>query len=410
MKKIMILVLSLAVLFGFAACDNSTPDATTPEGTPVSVDATRLAAQQVNALLFEANGIDIPSIITGAGNSDVKASGETVVITKNYPNGGAIVGSVTLTLDGTYTAAKGSDPAELAVTEYTIAATDLQVSGYNDPSNQLPYYGDAEKITFSISGAVAGDLVYTFNSNGSITKTGEIEATEVYTTLPVQNASITMNIPVSRTTTGYIYESKTISGAAFIEALATVAGDDHSAYKFMEDEFAKYWAQINANDTGILAAINDYLADPQTNTADKADATVTYAGNAITTEGSNYKQTGTVTVVFTGDDFAFGTATMNGEFTLVFSTERTASTEAAINTTAIVATGYTLTADDVKFTGAGYPLTVSGDMVGTGLTTTTSSESVKFTVDAEGALTKAAITDLGDIAGSVTANGVSFEF
>ena len=137
MKKIMILVLSLAVLFGFAACDNSTPATDTPEGTPVTVDATRLAAQQVNYLLFEeiqgsspaTSLIDISTIISDAGNS-VSASGETVVITKNYPNGGSIVGNVTLTLGGTYTAAKGSDSATLAVTEYTIAATDLQVPGY----------------------------------------------------------------------------------------------------------------------------------------------------------------------------------------------------------------------------------------------------------------------------------------
>ncbi len=415
MKKIMILVLSLAVLFGFAACDNSTPATDTPEGTPVTVDATRLAAQQVNYLLFEeiqgsspaTSLIDISTIISDAGNS-VSASGETVVITKNYPNGGSIVGNVTLTLGGTYTAAKGSDSATLAVTEYTIAATDLQVPGYGS-GNYSSYYGDAEKVTFSISGAVDGNLVYTFNSNGSITSSGSV--TTVYTTLPVQSASITMNIPVSRTTTGYVYESREISGAAFIEAFATVAGDDHSAYKFMQDEFAEYWTQINTYDTGILAVITDYLDGGEDTVAD-ADATVTYASTNSQDSTGAYKQTGTVTVAFTANDYklnASSSAVLDGDFTIVFSTERTGATMEALNQAAIVATGYTLTADGIELTGTGYPLTVSADMVGTGLTTTPSSESVTFTWNAtDSKISAAEINDLGDIAGSVTANGVSF--
>ena len=242
MKKIMILMLSLAVLFSFAACDNSTPADTedTPSGTPVTVDATKYAAETVNGLLFTGSEakIDIPSIIKDATSVNTEVSGQKVVITKKYPQGSALVGTVTLTLDGTYTAAKDDKDATLAVTKYTVAAEDLQIPA----ASPVGGVSEVQNVTFSIDGIVAGDLVYTFANVGSIKRTtGDVEIADVYTTLPIQSASITMGIPVAKNSNGYVYETQTISGENFVEALATV-GDTHSAIAFMKTTFDAYWA------------------------------------------------------------------------------------------------------------------------------------------------------------------------
>ena len=379
MKKIMILMLSLAVLFSFAACDNSTPADTedTPSGTPVTVDATKYAADTVNELLFTVSEakIDIPSIIKDATSVNTEVSGQKVVITEKYPQGSALVGTVTLTLDGTYTAAKDDKDATLAVTKYTVAAEDLQI-----PAASVGGVSEVQNVTFSIDGIVAGDLVYTFAKDGSIkSTTGDVELTEVYTTLPIQSASITMGIPVAKNSNGYVYETQTISGENFVEALATV-GKAHSAIAFMKTTFDAYWAQINGNDGNIVSVIKTGITATSQDTA-KTYAEVTYTPGATAQEDGKYVQKGNVEVVFHGVDFAFGTAKLNGTFTMNFATTRTGETEAAIvNATDLVITGYTISAEDVKLTGVSYPVTISGDI--TGVATDAHEITAKFTAEA----------------------------
>ena len=381
MKKIMILMLSLAVLFSFAACDNSTPADTedTPSGTPVTVDATRYAAETVNGLLFTGSEakIDIPSIIEDATSVNTEVSGQKVVITKKYPQGSALVGTVTLTLDGTYTAAKDDKDATLAVTKYTVAAEDLQIPA---ASSSVGGVGEVQNVTFSIDGIVAGNLVYTFAKDGSIkSTTGDVEITEVYTTLPIQSASITMGIPVAKNSNGYVYETQTISGENFVEALATV-GNTHSAIAFMKTTFDAYWAQINGNDGNIVSVIKTGITATSQDTA-KTYAEVTYAPGATAQEDGKYVQKGNVEVVFHGVDFAFGSAKLNGTFTMNFATTRTGATEAAIvNSTDLVITGYTISAEDVKLAGVSYPVTISGDI--TGVATDAHEITAKFTAEA----------------------------
>ena len=409
MKKIMILMLSLAVLFSFAACDNSTPADTedTPSGTPVTVDATRLAADQLKSLVFDGK-INVSEIITKATKDNTVVSGETVVITQNYPQGGNIVGSVTLTLSGTYKEGEAADdPDTLTVLNYELAATDLQVANASSGVG----LADVEKVSFDVEGIITG---VSYSIKDSVA-TDTVSTVTVKTPLPTQKASITMRIPVSVNMGAYTYETKEISGADLIEALSTVVEeDDNNSVKYMEEVYGNYWAVINEKDTDLIGVVNSYLSD-EDYTNEKASVDVKYNVTKPATQGTNgkYTEEGNVVVTFEGKKYVFeGTSNkveMTGKVTMTFKATRTADNETALATTSLELGDYTIEGTGVSLScDKFYPVTLSTTRAITGaenghdIEASVTFDSTKKTINGF------TCTSLGDITGgNISVNGVA---
>ena len=137
MKKFIIAMLCVAVLFGFAACDNNTSnpaDTDTTTSTPVSEAAQlRTAAEKVANLFYtpsdkddsdSAPVIDVAGIIKSANQYNSEFADGVLTVTTDYPVGGNIVGSVTVALSGDkYTAATASADGTLDVDDYVVFFT-----------------------------------------------------------------------------------------------------------------------------------------------------------------------------------------------------------------------------------------------------------------------------------------------
>ena len=360
MKKIMILMLSLAVLFSFAACDNSTDSSSVTDEYPITnVDYVRSAASEVNTLLFaDADPVvDIAGIIANATARNTEVSGETIVITQEYPRGGEVVGTVTLTLSGNYTAAvttPTATPASLAVTDYRVVSSGLQVV---DSTN------DYETYSFDITGILQNAPTYTINADGTaVQQSGWLSAaTKAYMSLPGQNASFTMDVPVSYTVVNGVqvpkYESKTFSDAEFKSAVAVVASDNDPK-GYIAHVAGEYFNGIQGKTAEILAIVNKIAADG-TLTAEEATtagATVSYAVTTPASQENSWKETGTITLTFNGIGTGYAiahsndaNAKMTGSITFVFAE--------------VSRTGATLPAE-ATLTDAKYTMAINADFTG----------------------------------------------
>lgn len=347
MKRFMIAVLAVAVLFGFAACSNEGGSPADTE-TPVTVNEARLAAEQVNALIFaDANGtesgddslVDVAAIIEDATTADVKASGETIVITKTYPNGGDVVGDVTLTLSGTYTKAEGSTPAKLSVADYKIEADDLKIVSAS---------GAETTVSFAIEGVIEGTLAYTIETSG-ITPSGTV--TNVYATLPTQTASITMDIPVSvnSETGAYTTEKKTINTPAFIEAISTVSGKSAEAY--MVGVAKGYIASLNTGSAALKDLVEDYIQGTTIPADKNLQVACSYAKTQDPAQDNGYTEKGkySFTVTGTGNGYKLNStdaALLTGSITFTLDVSRTGA-----DTVEYTVDGkYTVTSENAVFT------------------------------------------------------------
>ena len=83
MKKFLIALLAIAVIFGFAACDNSssTPDTGDATETPINIDYAKYAADKTVDLFYDATpSINIATLITTANEYERSFDGKNVVI------------------------------------------------------------------------------------------------------------------------------------------------------------------------------------------------------------------------------------------------------------------------------------------------------------------------------------------
>lgn len=324
MKKFIIAMLCVAVLFGFAACDNSTgnpADTDTTTSTPVSEAAQlRSAAQALGSWFYPAQGdaiIDIKEIIEDADDYNAKFADGKLTITKSYPAGGNIVGTVSVVLSGQYKAPSAADKADgtLNVDDYTVSATDLQIFDGED----------YQTVSFSVTAPVAGIVVENIKADGSSwSYTAAGKTATIYAPLPDQTATVTMPVVIATSAdqnVNDVLETKTFSDG-LVSVLSTVLNGKASSKTFVEN-VAKtdYLVALKTAFGTALASGGDL--DKVLFSTDKVEGlTATIANNAGA--ATETKEESTVVLTVTADDYEFTTdKTITGTLTFTFDGERT---------------------------------------------------------------------------------------
>ena len=320
MKKFIIAMLCVAVLFGFAACDNSSSNpAEDDSSTSVPVtEATQMrsAAGYINNWLYGNNKvIDVAAIIDNADIYNAAFANGELTITETYPAGGSKVGTVTVVLSGQYSEPTASDDGSLDVDDYTVSATDLQILEGTDYST----------VSFTVTAPVTGVTVKVNKSTGSWTKSG---TATIYAPLPDQNASATLPVTVAYDSEGKaIKESKTFGDGlvTVLTTLNTPATGAAENVKYVEGVAKTYLAELKTSFAAALADggdINTLLFGTAEEKAKIEDLTASIVNNVATEN-----QKGTVVLTVTADEYAFTTGkTISGTLTFTFDGTRSGTT------------------------------------------------------------------------------------
>ena len=412
MKKFMILLLSLAVLFSFAACDNSsnTPADDTTTSTPVSEAAQmREAANEIVNLLYASGTseptIDVKAIIGEATKFNSTFADGTLKITKEYPEGGDVVGTVTVVLSGQYTKPTSSTAADgkLNVDDYTVSAEDLQI--IED--------GDYKTESFSITAPVKGISLSDIKADGSAWKMTGADSAVIYAPLPDQAASATITAPVTVAMTNDIVhqeikETKTFA-SGLVTVLATlVANDNNDAPSpdgfVLSVATTDYLTKVKgAFETAISSPSGDlYKVLFTDDTVEGLTATINNnAGNKTETAEES-----TVVLIVNATNYKFDTdKTITGTLTFTFDGERTLG-KPTVNLSNLVITGScTLAGGDYVIdvvTDEDYPITAD----------ITKFTAKALTVDANDSTKVSAISldgfDSADLKGRASIEGITF--
>lgn len=390
MKKFMIMLLAIGMLFSFAACDNSNSNAPsgddTVEESPVNFDYEKYAATKANELFYAASDpiIDIADILDNATEGEISFSNGKVTVTKDYTvstDTVPFVGKITITLDGTYTAP-------------TAVAKDgtLDVDNYNIKADGLKHYSGSkyEVYSFDVTGPISGVTAITVE-NGTTVKDITADSAVAYTALPSQNVSLSLAVPVAFDTDGTTptkVETRTYDSANFKDNLAVVAASK-SAKSYMQTVLGDFLGDVKANDTALVAMANKLIGGGATPATDEekavASAVVKYAPGSV---DESYKESGVVTIEFTGkgDGYKMGDSLVTGTFVLSFPEayrQGTGKAPDATVTTVSLGTKFAITGE-ISVTGIDYPITVSvvkdikgGDLTGSATATLNADGTVK---------------------------------
>ena len=366
MKKFIIAMLCVAVLFGFAACDNSTSnpaDTDTTTSTPVS-DAAQLkeAASKVADWLYDSDAsIKVVDIIKNATFNTSFADGK-LAITKSYPAGGDVVGEVTVVLSGSYTTKPDADgKGVLDVDDYTVSATGLQIMGAND----------YETVTFSITAPIDGVTVNGIKTDNTYKGITVDTDAAIYAPLPDQAAAASVTVPVmvSYSVSGQsqvpTMESKTFGSSDLVTAIVTGFVDDAAKYNPQNYVIGTVIGSAGT-DGGYLYELKkaDNLASLLKDVATKIGGTdvngLTTVTPVWTVDSSKseagVKDVGTVTLTVVADEYKMGKATLSGTFTFTFDGTRAVTADnKEVVLTNLVITG------DISLSGCGYPITIVSD-------------------------------------------------
>ena len=323
MKKFMILLLSLAVLFSFAACDNSSDTPANPDEPGTGLSDT----------LIETTGANIFNILTddtdglyAKFNADImEDQSGTKVLKENYsaadpyttitytcetvPGSSALQGDTdvkyTLTgVDVTDAADRASSRA-IRLTRYTV---DFSTSVANGEGNYVDVSG-------SVSGAVVGTVAVTIGANGATAIVPAIsdiiypDTTSVsYGDEPVDNAklvaSITGSTTVSQWKTAAAYKTAKENDAkklmnTYVEAITTSTGSDTLVARL---------TQFLGLESGVTKTYTDGTADT------KASATISYtvpSGKYVIAGTANSATITNVTIKFEAANVGATTGTFD---------------------------------------------------------------------------------------------------
>ena len=288
MKKIMILVLSLAVLFGFAACDNSssTPDEDVSGVTDgVVVELAKSVPTDINALLDSTKGAFTSAKLTvtdgalaeeytlGSGYSSITYA------TEQEAEGQRPAIGESLTLSGQASTSTDGNTVTVTLREYTYTFTDAQL-GLTD--NYV-----------TVSGSVSGYLEGTM----TVTLTAGKNNTKVLSKVAISDAKAI--IPNAEADVAITYDGETVPSSDFIayaNGTNAATGNAIVTYaKWREDALSTARGEI---DTVIKALLN----------LNSGSGTKTFISNFATvkTEGANV-----ATGKYAAGTDGKGTATIN---------------------------------------------------------------------------------------------------
>ena len=281
MKKFMILMLSLAVLFSFAACDNSSPAVDDDDDQTVveTNDYAKRAVAEVNAVLSHAFTDSTGFFYAGkAVMTDGKYSDDytadvvagTVTYSKHDDN--AVAG-----LAETYTTVtlSGVDITEddAPATEKTILLTSYTIDFSKDPEANNGVYGSLDPVAGKITGNVIGMITFEdLTSTGAIGEETTITVTaatasdpavaatgisaKVVAFLPEDASSQSVTFcgtPVSSADlVAYLNSTRTNSGVVVDYEVASTVIASNAKYK-------AYWAESKFGKTVYTNLMTDVV-------------------------------------------------------------------------------------------------------------------------------------------------------
>ena len=404
MKKFIIAMLCVAVLFGFAACDNSTgnpADTDTTTSTPVS-EATQLrsAAQALASWFYPAQGdaiIDIKGIIEDADDYNAKFADGKLTITKSYPAGGNIVGTVSVVLSGQYKAPSAADKADgtLNVDDYTVSATDLQIFDGED----------YQTVSFSVTAPVAGIVVENIKADGSSwSYTAAGKTATIYAPLPDQTATVTLPVEVSipaDENAKPVTETKTFSDG-LVSVLSTVLDGTASSKTFVEN-VAKTDYLVDLKTAFGTALTSGGNLDKVLFSTDKVEGLTASIVNNPVKEGETEIESKVVLTV-SATDYAFVEGkTITGTLTFTFDGKRAKGSD-EVTLSKLVVTG------NCTLAGGDYVIDVVSDDAFPVKVATLSDCSVTVDGDDSKKVTAISMTglDKADLTGRANIEGITF--
>ena len=241
MKKIMILLLSLAVLFSFAACDNSsdTPadDETTTGGvtTEIANDAADAATKAIND---STNGF---AAVVTAGDVAAKVGTSldeitTLTITKNVgtPAIGLKQNTQTVVLTGVNTSAKDDDGTNTKPYDVTFDTFAYTYTAYGYDAN-----GEVIEHVAKINGYLAETLSATVQVDSK-------KLVSKYTLVGTPTYVLAATDPISFTVDGVAYDAETFSDAISVASIKSYADYQKGEEDTVKARIDEYMALFTA--------------------------------------------------------------------------------------------------------------------------------------------------------------------
>ena len=280
MKKIMIALLAIAVLFGFAACDNS--NTTTPGGEAGAVtDGTIATAANLVASLFDGTGV-VSLVDDGAVVANYADGTLSYTVTKDDFNDaiegpGMIDTSVTVTVSGEVVSTTGN------ATSGTKTIT-LGKYVYDFTTNGSDSVGNFQELSGSITGALVGGTIKVTISNGEVTNV-EVDAATTTVLLPQDESGY--DITLGKTQIGDKVFASWMNNATYGTSKAKVYAT------YVSEQETKYEGQIKTFTDTLLSDATASLASSLVNVFKASNPT----SIAETTAVSSYNaETGTATL------------------------------------------------------------------------------------------------------------------
>ena len=246
MKKFIIAMLCVAVLFGFAACDNSsnTPaDEETTTGGVTTELANKAADTAITAINDTTNGFK--GVVASSNMEDMVGKAidaiTTVTYTKETPNAefGLAPTTQTIVLKGIDTTANPTD----ATTSYTVKFNTFE---YTYTAESYDANGEVITSVAKINGYLAGSIT------AAVTKDATTKLVTVYTVTSTSAEYILAETaPISFTVGDDAYDAKTFTAALNLD-------DDSDAFattyaKYVEDTDATYQTALGEFVTALIA-------------------------------------------------------------------------------------------------------------------------------------------------------------
>lgn len=377
MKKIMILVLSLAVLFGFAACDNSSNTPADDDSVVDTADYAYVANSIVKGYISDStNGVSAPFASGNLLNADgtvktgytVSADYQTITFSKEITPalGNKPAQTVEVVLHGVDTTATGTtSPLTITLQSYDYKFTRL-LDPADDPTFQT--------ITGTVSGDLKGSVSVTIVDGKATTVNPSIGI--VF--LPSADADVDVEYAghtvVAADFNTYINDGVSYTGS---ETLTSNKGYYDYNYSEAQDDIEAYVTLLlTGTDTDLASYIDANLSTSnalsstfsQTQGVAAASASVTYEltddgdetedGDVVADDGSasslRFAEGTKFTVEFTGTTTTSGSFSATG-YTINGTVKAYAATDGATPNTAfdtIVIEGLTGTLSGVTISGA----------------------------------------------------------
>ena len=292
MKKIMILMLSLAVLFSFTACDNSS---TTPDDTEMGETSSTVYDSTVSAAITEARDalstriaamLPANDVIAVKGQTASFDDSMTLTVTKELTKAGEFIPatSVTLTVYGIDSSAStATGTASSAAKTVTLNSFTYVYSGYTTNAGTIVDYTATINGYFTDGPITA--TVYTDEKGQHYTPSAEISAENIV--LPASSAGISLVIDEQKV------EGKSLSYAwdmlvkgmdntdTFVSYKGFVGGIEKNAVK----DFGSYASRLidmTTGDDSVVALITEALGADKLSDVDLSSFTHEYADGTAT--------------------------------------------------------------------------------------------------------------------------------